>query len=188
MVSLFPIWSWFPIILMYLVFFPCSVNIGDLSFSCALSSPLGNLTYFHSFNYCNFQNHISYILVISPPILWNFWHLAHSSSPPQARLSFWVIQYPGGSTLASHIFQDLCHPISDIHPHGRSMELIINWKYSTVRMTNSSILCSDKASLFPVSSWTIFSLQFFKSHGRSPVLWPFIFLFNQHFNFLSYTL
>ena len=52
---LFPIWPWFPSHLTYLVFFPHSVNIGDFSFSCATSPPLGNLTYFHSFNYCNFR-------------------------------------------------------------------------------------------------------------------------------------
>ena len=137
---LFPIWPWFPSHLTYLVFFPHSVNIGDFSFSCATSPPLGNLTYFHSFNYCNFQNHISYILVASPPILWNF-GTTHSSSPHQARLSFWMIQFPGGSTPASHIFQDLCHPTAATHSHDYSLELMINWIYSTVRMTNSGILC-----------------------------------------------
>ena len=46
--------------------------------------------------------------------------------------------------------------------------------------------CSDKASLFPVSSWTIFSLRFFKSLSRSAVHWPFIFLLTIKFAFISF--
>ena len=74
----------------------------------------------------------------SAPILWNF---GTSPFPHQVRLSFWVIQFPGGSTPASHIFQDLCHPTSATYSHGCSLELMINWTYSTVRMTGSGILC-----------------------------------------------
>ena len=95
---LFPILPWFPSRLTYLVFFPYSVNIGDFSFSCAISPPLGNLTYFHSFNYCNFQNRICYILVASPPILWNFGttltHLLHTKLGFHSGwFSFLVVQH-----------------------------------------------------------------------------------------------
>ena len=105
---LFPIWPWFPSHLTYLVFFPHPVNIGDFSFSCATSPPLGNLTYFHSFNYCNVQNHISYILVASPPILeptwWFFYPVTRGSRALDQQLqhhlgTYQQCTFPGPSQI-----------------------------------------------------------------------------------------
>lgn len=82
-----------------LVFFPCSVYIGDLSFSCAMNSPQA----------------ISYTFIVSPiatsrtifPISWSF--------------------LLGGLTPASHIFHDTHHATSSAtHTHGHSLQFIVN--------------------------------------------------------------
>lgn len=126
----------------------------------------------HNFNYCNFQN-----LITSPPTFWNFGPLGHFPLPPQVRLSFQVIQELGGSIPDSHTFQDLFHPTSATHSHSHSLELIINGRYSTVRMTNSSIVCFDQSFSFFQFPLELYSHHnFSKSLSRSPVHWPFIFL------------
>lgn len=144
LVFLFPIWPWFPMLLMYRASFPCFVNI-DFSFSWALSSPQAISYIFHRFIYRTLQNYISNSLVIS--LLFSEIVGTSLTLPLHCELGFhprwsWMAHHPPLTSSMTSQYHFTTHSC------GHSLQLLMNWKHSAFRMTNLNILCCDQSFLF----------------------------------------
>lgn len=179
----------------YLAMISHAVNVpGFLSLLCKywlfifLGSELssGNFIYFHRFIYRTLQNHISNSLVISLP----FSEIVGTSLtlPLHCELGFhprwsWMAHHPPLTSSMTSQYHFTTHSC------GHSLQLLMNWKHSALRMTNLNILCCDQSFLFFQFFLELYSHHDFSKASLDLLSFKLLsFPNNQPFDFTSFPL